>query len=149
MTTGPREVAGLWRRLAAMFYDSMLLIALYMLTAALFLPFTHGQAVTPQDSAVLSYLLRALLIAVTALYFGISWTRTGQTLGMLAWRVRVIRDDGALLKPKQVLLRLAAALLSWLPAGLGFLWILVDRERRAWHDRLTHTLVVTAASPRP
>jgi len=38
--------------------------------------------------------------------------------------------------------RLAWAVVSWLPLGLGYLWILVDPQRRAWHDRLSGTRVV-------
>jgi uncharacterized RDD family membrane protein YckC len=38
--------------------------------------------------------------------------------------------------------RLAAAVLSWLPAGLGWLWCVFDREHRTWHDVLSHTRVV-------
>jgi uncharacterized RDD family membrane protein YckC len=61
---------------------------------------------------------------------------------MASWRVRVEREDGSLLDWADTLRRLAAALLSWLPLGLGFLWILVDPQRRAWHDRLSRTRVV-------
>ncbi len=134
--------AGFWRRMAAILYDTLLLLAVYMFTAALLLPFTHGAAITPQDSTPLTYVLRAMLVAVTVGYFGVSWTRTGRTLGMQAWKIRVVRGDGSRLRWRDVLARLAAALLSWAPAGLGFLWILFDRERRAWHDRLTRTRVV-------
>ncbi len=141
MTAPAPLPAGFWRRLAAMFYDALLLIAVYMFTAAFLLPFTHGAAITPQDSAALTYLLRAMLVAVTLLYFGLSWTRSGQTLGLLAWKIRVIRNDGARLRWRDVLARLAAALLSWAAAGLGFLWIAFARDKRAWHDRLSGTRV--------
>lgn len=127
-----------------MFYDGLLLIALYMFTAALLLPFTHGEAITPQDSAGLTYLLRALLVAATFLYFGLSWTRGGQTIGMRAWQIRAVRADGARLSWRDVATRLGAALLSWLPAGMGFLWILVDSGKLAWHDRLSGTRIVRA-----
>jgi uncharacterized RDD family membrane protein YckC len=43
------------------------------------------------------------------------------------------------------LLRFFAAILSWSAGGLGFLWILVDRDRMAWHDRLSKTEVVLLA----
>lgn len=134
--------AGFWRRMAAMFYDGLLLLAVYMLTAALLLPFTSGEAVTPQDSAPLAYVLRAMLLVITIAYFGWSWTRSGSTLGMLAWKIRVVRQDGSRLLWPEVLARLGAALLSWAAAGLGFLWILFDGDKRAWHDRLTRTRVV-------
>jgi uncharacterized RDD family membrane protein YckC len=61
---------------------------------------------------------------------------------MASWRLRVEREDGALLTWGDTVKRLAAALLSWLPLGLGYFWILFDREGRAWHDRLSRTRVV-------
>jgi uncharacterized RDD family membrane protein YckC len=142
MTLPSPQPAGFWRRLAAMFYDGLLLLALYMFSAAILLPFTRGEAITPQDSALLTYVLRALLVAVTVFYFGWSWTRSGQTLGMLAWKIRALRADGARLSWRDVILRLCASLLSWAPAGLGFLWILFDGEKRAWHDRLSRTRLI-------
>lgn len=125
-----------------MVYDGLLLLAVYMFTAALLLPFTRGEAITPQDSAGLTYVLRALLVVVTVLYFGVSWTRSGQTLGMLAWKIRVQRADGARLTRRDVLVRLGASLLSWAPAGLGFVSLLFDRQKQAWHDRLSRTRII-------
>jgi len=61
---------------------------------------------------------------------------------MASWRLRVEREDGAPLTWGDAVRRLAAAAQSWLPLGLGYLWILVDRDRRAWHDRLSRTRVV-------
>lgn len=143
MTSAPSPVAaGFWRRLAAVLYDGLLLLALYMFTAAALLPFTQGTAITPQDSAGLTYVLRSLLVVVTVFYFGVSWTRSGQTLGMLAWKIRVQRLDGARLHWRDVLVRFGAALLSWVPAGLGLVWMLIDRDKRAWHDRLSRTRVI-------
>jgi len=130
--------------MAAMLYDTLLLFAVYMLTAALLLPFTSGEAITPQDASALSDVLTAMLLAVTVGYFGVSWTRTGRTLGMQAWKIRAIRDDGSRLRWRDVLTRLAASLLSWACAGLGFLWILWSEDKRAWHDRLSRTRIVRA-----
>lgn len=142
MTTVPSpSPAGFWRRMAAMFYDGLLLLAVYMFAAALLLPFTRGAAITPQDSAGLTYVLRALLVIATLLYFGVSWTRSGQTLGMLAWKIRVQRADGRPLTWRDVLVRLGTGLLSWAALGVGFLWMLFDREKQTWHDRLSRTRV--------
>jgi uncharacterized RDD family membrane protein YckC len=85
------------------------------------------------------------LLAITAGFFGLSWTRRGQTLGMQSWRLKLLREDGALPTWRDALLRLSAAVLSWLAFGLGFLWILVDAEGRSWHDRLSRTRVVELA----
>jgi uncharacterized RDD family membrane protein YckC len=134
--------AGLLRRLAAMFYDGLLLAAVLMLVTALFLPLTGGEALDPRRNPVLEFFYRLVLAAAVVGYFGVPWTRRSQTLGMASWRVHVEREDGGPLRWGDVVKRLAAALLSWLPLGLGYAWILVDPERRAWHDRLTRTRVV-------
>ena len=136
------EPAGLLRRLGAMLYDGLLLLAVLMVATGLFLPFTGGEAISPRENPALEFVYRAVLVLLTVGFFGIFWTRRGQTLGMASWRVRVEREDGALLDWGDTLRRLAAALLSWLPLGLGFLWVLVDPQRRAWHDRLSRTRVV-------
>jgi uncharacterized RDD family membrane protein YckC len=134
--------AGLARRLAAMLYDALLLVALWMVTTALFLPVTGGEALQTAHSPLLTLAHRAALIAVLVAFYGLSWTTRGQTLGMAAWRLRVEREDGGLLTWRDVLRRLAAALLSWLPLGAGWLSVLADPQRRTWHDRLSHTRVV-------
>ena len=134
--------AGLLRRLAAMFYDGLLLVAILMIATALMLPLTGGEAITSADHPWLELAYRLVIAGLVVLFFGTFWTRRGQTLGMASWRLRVEREDGALLTWGDTVKRLAAALLSWLPLGLGYLWILLDREGRAWHDRLSRTRVV-------
>jgi uncharacterized RDD family membrane protein YckC len=134
--------ASLLRRLAAMMYDSLLLLALLMIVTAFFLPFTGGEAVRWQSFPLLTLLYWCVLAGAVLVYFGLPWTARGQTLAMTTWRLRVQRDDGCLLTWRDVAVRLAASLLSWLPAGLGFVWILFSRERRAWHDALSGTRVV-------
>lgn len=129
----------LWRRLAAAFYDSLIVLALWFLGTALILPLTHGEAVASSDLlAIMAY--RLYLLGIGFLFFAGFWTRSGQTLGMLAWRVRVVQSPtGASITWKQALLRYLAALFSWLVVGLGFIWSLFDSERKAWHDRLSGT----------
>ena len=134
--------AGLLRRLGGMLYDGLLLLAVLMIATALFLPLTGGEAINPRANPVLEWVYRATLLLLVVGFFGVFWTRRGQTLGMASWRLRVEREDGAPLTWGDAVRRLAAAALSWLPLGLGYLWILVDRDRRAWHDRLSRTRVV-------
>lgn len=140
------ESAGLFRRLGALFYDVLLLAAILMLVTALLLLFTGGEAIVPQSSGGLEPFYQLILFLVIVLYFGFFWTRSGQTLGMRAWRIRLLRATGERLRWRDVFARLAAALLSWLPAGLGYWWLLVDRGRLAWHDRLSRTRVVLTSS---
>ena len=130
----------LLRRLAAMAYDALALFGVLVVAAAiLVIPLGVGAGYRiPSDNLG----FRLYLLAVILGYFAWPWTKGGQTLGMRAWRIRVLRADGGELRWRDALLRLAVACLSWAPLGLGFVWVLVDRERLAWHDRLSATRLV-------
>ncbi|MBX3701157.1 MAG: RDD family protein [Dokdonella sp.] len=128
------QPVALWLRLAALLYDLFPLLGLWLLVAALFLAAAHGAVDVAHPPWLYQFALRGALLAVTAAYFVVSWARGGQTIGMRAWRIRVVAADGTGLTWSRALLRFAAALLSLAAAGLGFAWCLIDRERRAWHD---------------
>ena len=130
------------RRLGAMVYDLLLLLALMMVVTAALLPLTGGEAITSERFGALEYAYRVLLLIIVVMFFGGFWIRRGQTLGMVAWRLRIEREDGSSLRWGDVLKRLAAAAVSLAPAGLGYFWIWIDRDRLAWPDRWTHTRVV-------
>jgi len=130
------EPAGLFRRIAAFGYDLLLLAALlFMFTLSLF-PFTGG-AIEP---GTLWY--RLSLSAIVVLFFTGFWVRGGQTLGMKAWRLRVVAEDGGPVRWPSALVRFFAGLVSLAAAGVGFWWAAFDRERRTWHDRLSRTRIV-------
>lgn len=134
--------AGLPRRLAALLYDSLLLAALWFVTAALVLAASRGLLSLPDRPLWLLYLLRAGLLLVTFLFWAGFWTHGGQTLGMRAWRLKLVGDTGGPISWRQAVGRFLAAFVSLAPLGLGYLWILIDPQRRAWHDRLSGTWVV-------
>jgi uncharacterized RDD family membrane protein YckC len=128
---------GLFRRLAAAFYDSLLVLAVLILATLLLLPLTGGQAINPGN-----YVYTLYLFAMGFAFFGGFWTHGGQTLGMRAWRLRVVSLDNQPLTWKQALYRYLAAILSWLLLGLGFWWQWLDREGLALHDRLSGTQLI-------
>lgn len=134
--------APLWRRLASALYDGLLLVAIWLVIVMADL-FLRGVAGLPYNAPV----LRALLLLAALLFFGRSWTRGGQTLGMRAWRLQVRRADGAPLRWPTALARFAFAWLAWLPLGLGVLWCAIDARKRAWHDTLSGTEVVVLPKP--
>ena len=128
--------------MGAMLYDLLVVVALMFIVTALFLPFTGGEAITPDRSGVVERIYQAALLLVVVLFFGVFWTWRGQTIGMLAWRLRVERYDGSNLTWRDALIRLAGASVSLAALGLGYFWIWIDRERLAWHDRWSRTRVV-------
>jgi len=134
--------AGFGRRFAALLYDSVLLAALLVVftSGAVFL--NHAQAVERETAGAWVYLYRAGLISVIAGYYLLNWTRSGQTLGMRAWRLRAVTPAGKPLALKDAVLRCVFGVLAWAPAALGVLWLYFDPEHLALHDRLSKTRVV-------
>jgi len=140
--------AGFGHRLAALLYDLLLLAALLMIFTGGALFFTHGAAVVPATAGAWVYAYRAGLVLVIGSYYLINWLRSGQTLGMRAWRLRVVTDSGKPLAFKAAALRLVVGALAWAPAALGVLWLYFDPDHLALHDRLSKTRVVHVV-PRP
>jgi uncharacterized RDD family membrane protein YckC len=77
-------------------------------------------------------------------YFGYSWAVSGRTFGMAVLGIQVVRADGAPAEPRRGVVRALVFPLSFLLLGLGFLGILVQRERRALHDLIAGTAVIYA-----
>jgi len=164
--------ASLWRRYAALGYEGLLLAAVVLLVGFLTLPAvrpTGGEhpalAVPPLPGRVLS---ACFVFAAAGLYFGWSWTGGRRTLPMKTWRLALVRSDGGIVNAKTAVARYVAAWigpaislaayaalqpanLGWHAAWLiplGYLWPLVDPDRRFLHDRIAGTRIVTTPAQR-
>lgn len=124
-------------RIAVMVYELLLVTAVLFVAA---LPFLYlvGSAQTGWVRHVFQFYLVAVLFA----YFSAFWLRSGQTLAMKTWRIRLVNPDGAPVTLKQAALRFVLALLGLLLAGAGFWWALFDRDRQFFHDRIVGTRLV-------
>ena len=134
--------AGVFKRFGAMLYDTLLVIALMFALTGVFLPFAEGDAIMASRQPLLAAIYNLARVALVVGFFGLFWTRRGQTLGMAAWRMRLVKADGSRLTWTDVLKRLGAATVSLLPVGLGYFWLWIDRDGLTWHDRWTGTRVV-------
>ncbi len=135
------------RRLAAMFYDMLLLIAVIMGGTAIAIGvrilFVGVEAVNADPQGPIHGLaFQLFLLCLLYGFFLIFWRRGGQTLGMQAWRLKAQNKDGSLLSVKQCSLRMLGGLLSWVCAGLGYLFILFSSERKSWSDSLSSSQIV-------
>jgi uncharacterized RDD family membrane protein YckC len=129
---------GIFRRLASMLYEAILLFAVAFLATWVF-QFAAG---TLRIQGWRMHLLQIFLLAVFAAYFLWCWLRGGQTLAMKTWRIRLVAKDGhARLAPKAALLRFLYALLL-VPTLIGIAWAYVDRDRQFLHDRLAGSLLL-------
>lgn len=150
--------APLWRRLVSLGYDGLLYLALLMAGLVLAIPFVAFFVAKDAGTPLHNYaVLQAYGFLIGLAFFGWSWTRGGQTLGMRVWRLQVRRTDGAPLRWPVASLRFAAGLLPviaglWLgrqfgaPAYgamlLGYLPCLLSSRGQAFCDLVAGTEVI-------
>ena len=141
--------APLWRRLAALIYDSILITAillfigfLNLLTQLLFYGEKQLHYMTTQgytlDSAPL-YI--ACTLAIFA-FFCFFWRRSGQTPGMQAWRIRLVNESPHAISFSQATLRWLVAIPSIALCFIGILWVKIDKQQKNWPDKLSNTKTV-------
>lgn len=123
--------------MAAVCYDGLLLLAVLFLATLIALPFNQGQAFSSSQLAYPAYLLTASFI-----FYGWFWTHGGQTLGMRAWKIKLVHTDNHPLNWSHAATRFAYSLLSWSCLGLGFFWCLWDKNKLCWHDHLSKTRLI-------
>ena len=122
-TAAPR--AGFWIRMGALFIDIVLVSVIVSVLD------------TPDS----------VWIVGLAAYGALMWKIKGTTIGGIVCGLKVVRRDGADLNWETAIVRALGCFLSMVVCGLGFLWIVFDEDRQAWHDKIAGTLVVR--TPRP
>jgi len=128
--------ASLFRRLAALLYDSLLLLAVWFVATAILLPFTGGEAVQHNP------FLTTYLLFISFFFYSYFWMHGGQTLGMRSWKLQLRNMNPGPITLWQTLLRFMVAIPSALLLGAGYLWMLIDRDKLTWHDRYSETRIV-------
>jgi uncharacterized RDD family membrane protein YckC len=134
--------AGFGRRFAALVYDALLLVALVVIFTTALVMLLARAAIVPETAGIWAYVYRGALLAIIVGYYVVNWTRSGQTLGMRAWHLRAVDAEGRRMHMRAALLRYLYGVLAWAPAALGVLWLYLDSEHLAIHDRLSGTRVV-------
>lgn len=129
--------APLARRLAALVYDSFIVFSFLLLATTIALAMNKGQSLLPYRLFFITYLFIS-----TGFFLGWFWKTSGQTLGMLAWKIRVITQDGKPLTWPLALKRYALAFFSVGLAGIGLIWCLFDKDKQSLHDRVLATRVI-------
>jgi uncharacterized RDD family membrane protein YckC len=135
----------LLRRLAAMVYDTLLVLPLIMASVALFMgarTLLWGPAADDTAAQLDANIVRLVALVCTTGFFCAFWVKSGQTLGMQAWRIKLVSFSGATPNTRQGIMRCLGAVLSAACLGLGYLWCLVDRNGRYWHDYLSGTELI-------
>ncbi len=166
INNAPKTItAGITRRLLAAFYDAFLLVALIFCTAMVYtiivvtlhtigsdnpnnIPsVSTGEVITELERIDLGWPIYPLLFLVYITFYCYFWIKTGQTLGMQAWKIKLVNDQNTTnsrknITLKQCLVRLIVALLSIICFGMGYLWLIKSNNSKTWHDALSNTRVI-------
>ncbi|MHB8915694.1 MAG: RDD family protein [Thiobacillus sp.] len=129
--------ASLRSRLAAMIYELLLVVAVIFIASFIFIRLT-GDAQNGGKQIAFQLFLLGVLFA----YFSTFWLRSGQTLAMKTWRIKLVDRDDALITLKHAALRFVLALLGLALGGVTIIWALFDADRQFLHDRLARTRLI-------
>ncbi len=134
--------APLYKIFAAIFYDSLIQLALFMLVG--FIAVAINKVMTGQDNMVdsnTSWLLLIILYGVSFCYYSYFWRASGQTVGMKAWKIRVVSLTSPQLNLGQLIIRYISAQLSFIFILIGYFYRWFDQEKLTVHDRLSKTTI--------
>ncbi|HEB93823.1 MAG TPA: RDD family protein [Gammaproteobacteria bacterium] len=135
MLHGEPDYAGFWRRVGAALLDS----AVFSVLFGLLLGSIYFNA---EFWSIEGILINALWLGVTAWL----WVKYLGTPGKLLLGCQVVdAQTFKPLRPRQAVLRCFAYIVSLLPLGLGFLWIVRDRRKQGFHDKIANTVVLHEA----
>ena len=133
--------APVWRRLAAMVYDTFLVLSIAFLVGFINLGIQlslYGadqlKAWTDSGESLGGPVFYSTLFLVIFGFFAFFWTRRGQTLGMQAWRLYILNETGDNISMKQALIRFLVAVPALLSGCLGVIWVWWDRDSKSWQD---------------
>ena len=129
--------APLLARFAVMIYELLLVTAVVFVASFIIIPVV-GELRAPWQR----HLFQLYILGILFAYFSAFWLRSGQTLAMKTWRIRLVQQNGDTLTFKQAGLRFVLALLGLLLAGIGFWWAFFDRDKQFLHDRIVGTRLI-------
>lgn len=139
--SGPR--AGFWRRFGAAIIDGILLGIVTSIIGAIF-----GDTAFKFEDGTLSFGASGIA-ALLDLAVGIAYavylegSPSGQTVGKKVLGIRVVdAQTGQQIGYGRAFLRYIGKIVSAIPCALGYLWMLWDKEKQTWHDKIATTLVV-------
>ena len=120
---------GFWIRFVAYYVDAILVEIIVTALVLAFIPSIAG-------------VLLVSMIVMPAYFIGF-WATTGQTIGMMPFRLRVVRNsDGGRIGFGGAVLRLVGFSIATLPLYLGLIWVAFDARKRGWHDLIAGSVVI-------
>ena len=128
--------ASLLRRLGAIFYDLLIVSAIWFFTTIFWLAFgvTFGHPLYP------AYIL--FLYLSVFIYFAWCWIYKTQTVGMKVWKIKLTRTDTRRFGWMAAMARSIVAIFSLLLFGAGFWSALFNPNKLTWHDKFSTSRLI-------
>ncbi|MGC9514677.1 RDD family protein [Methanocrinis sp.] len=138
------DLAGVGQRLASYLVDVVVLSVIYIALIFLSGVQIEEEAIAGGDFSM-TFIAVYILMAAIAIGYYTYFFGKGQTPGMKLVEVKLIRTDGV--EPvgyKKGFFRWIGMEISGMVLFLGYVWILIDKKRQGWHDKIAGTYVVKA-----
>ncbi len=134
------QPAGFLKRILALVYDSLLIGAIVLVLSLLLVFVNEGY---PESGSFVSFIQFFILVATGPAFYSYFWiANKGQTTGMQAWKIKLVTKDGTELNTQKTILRCLISFISFACFGLGYLWILYNKDNLSWSDILTKTKII-------
>lgn len=144
------KYAGFGRRILAYWVDFLILFPIGLTIQQMFgaNPFAMFQYETleqlqkAQQSGT-NTIPTLISLAIGLAYFLIMWVNyDGATPGKRLMAIKIVKSDGSKLSYPAAFLRYIGYFVSAFVFGLGYLWMIWDKKKQAWHDKIAGTVVV-------
>lgn len=128
-----------WKLFAAFLYDIFPVLGIFLLTSLLVLLFRNGVEVERFSPWFIF-----ILVAELGFYYIYSWKKGGQTLGMRAWKFKIIpnRANQRTISWHQASTRFVVGIFSTLLIGAGFFWKLLSKDNQSWMDLVSNSKTI-------
>lgn len=132
-----QDYCGFWRRCAANFLDGIILGMAYKSVHAIFLAVASLTGTAYLEFS--DWMLSTIIFWTYMIWFK---SYRGATPGYHVFGIRIISINGTQISIKQIIVRTISSFFSAIPLGLGYIWIAIDANRQAWHDKIAGTYVI-------
>lgn len=126
----------IWRRLASILYDFLLVVAVLIIMSIPFFSFDL------QENNLLKITIQIYYYLITQYFFVWFWVHNQGTLGMKTWKIKIICNNNNRLSYKQAIIRFNVAIFSLLFFGLGFLISFFRKDKKCFHDIISKTALI-------
>ena len=126
----------LFRRLASIFYDGVLVVAIVIITS---LPFYSFNV---EESFLLKLTMQLYFYLIIQYFFVWFWVNSAATLGMKSWKIKIVDINGNNISYKKAIVRFNVSILSISIFGLGFLISLFRKDKKGLHDIISRTQLI-------